>query len=102
MLKCLCVDDSNKPSEIPQSNWIKKGEEYTVLFARYLLPQKLLGLQLSEVMLDESCHPYEYFIASRFAFRKEDLQELIEFIQHCNDTSITLKELMEQTELVEQ
>lgn len=100
-LKCICINDKNKPNEIPDSHWIEEGEEYTILFARFLLPQRVLGFQLNEIMLDESCAPYEYFVANRFAFRKEDLQRLIEFIEDCSDMSISMKELLEKTEALD-
>lgn len=101
MLKCICINDKDRPSKIPETHWVKEGEEYTVLFAKFVLPQKTLGFQLNEIMLDEYCAPYEYFLANRFAFNKEDLQELIDFITHCNDISISMSELLEQTDVVE-
>ena len=27
----ICIDDSNKPIEIPSEKWLKKGQRYTVL-----------------------------------------------------------------------
>lgn len=27
----VCIDDSNRPPDIPNTNWIKKDVEYTVL-----------------------------------------------------------------------
>lgn len=26
----MCVDDSNRPNDIPETEWVKKGENYTV------------------------------------------------------------------------
>ena len=100
-LKCICINDKNRPEEIPESHWVKKGEEYTLLFARFVLPQRTLAFQLNEIMLDESCAPYEYFLANRFAFRQEDIQKLIDFIQDCNDMSLSMKELLEKTEVLD-
>jgi hypothetical protein len=80
---------------------VKEGEVYTVLFAKYLVLQGTLGFQLNEIMLDEYCAPYEYFQANRFAFNKEDLEELIEFIQHCNDISISMDELLKKTDTID-
>lgn len=31
MFKVVCINDFNRPPEIPTSCWIKKGEEYTVV-----------------------------------------------------------------------
>lgn len=100
MIKCICIDDSKRPKEIPPEKWVKKGEEYSIIFAIVVLPQRQLALQLDEIDLDESCMPYEYFLAKRFAFRKEDVDELVEFIKECGQVNLSIKEIMEQTELV--
>lgn len=100
MIKCICIDDSKRPKEIPPEKWVKKGEEYSIIFAIVVLPQRQLALQLDEIDLDESCMPYEYFLAKRFAFRKEDIDELVEFIKECGQVNLSIKEIMEQTELV--
>ena len=39
------------------------------------------GPMVAEIELDESCKPYEYFLASRFAFTQENLLLLMELIQ---------------------
>ena len=77
----------------------KMGQEYTIAFASYVLPQKELGLQIEGLELDESCFPYEYFLANRFGFTLEEFNKLIDFIKECNDIAISVKELMEQTKL---
>lgn len=101
MIKCVCIDDKNRPSRVPENKWVKKGEEYTVIFTLMVLPQKTLAVQLEEIDLDESCSPYSFFLANRFAFRQEDLQRLIEFIKECTEVNISIKELMEQTQATE-
>lgn len=100
MIRCLCIDDSNRPSEIPESKWVKMGQQYSIVFAIVVLPQRELGLQLDEIDLDESCHPYYYFLAKRFAFRLEDLDELINFIEQCGQVNLSINEIMEQAEFV--
>lgn len=97
MIKCICIDDKNRPKEIPENKWVKEGEEYTVIFTLFVLPQKKLAIQVNEINLDESCEPYTFFLASRFAFRVEDMEMLIEFIWECNEVNISIKDLMEQT-----
>lgn len=101
MIKCLCVDDTNKPSQIPQDKWIEKGKEYTILFSMTVLPQKQLAFQLYEIDLDDSCSPYEWFLANRFAFREEDLGNLIEFIQDCNKITFSVNELVKEINIDE-
>ena len=97
MVKCICIDDKNRPSKIPQNKWLKEGEEYTVIFTLTVLPQKTLAVQLEEIDLDESCMPYEFFLANRFAFTKDELEKLIAFIEECNDISLSIKDLLKQT-----
>jgi hypothetical protein len=102
MIKCICVDDAKKPNQIPENKWIKKGEEYHIVFTITVLPQKKLGVELYEITLDESCKPFEYFLANRFAFTKDNLEKLNELIKDCSDIEFSMDELMKETELVNQ
>ena len=101
MIKCLCINADNKPSKIPQHKWLEKDKEYTLSFSMTVLPQKKLAFQLEEIELDESCSPYTWFLADRFAFREEDLKRLIEFIEDCNKITFSIKELMKVTKVNE-
>lgn len=96
MIKCICVDDKNRPSKIPSEKWIKKGDEYTIMFAQFVKPQKQLAVQLAEVNLDESCAPFEYFLAKRFAIRKKDLDALHELIYESYQVNEMISEIAEQ------
>jgi hypothetical protein len=100
-IECICINDKNRPKEIPPFKWIKRDEKYTVIYTVTVLPQKQLAFHLAEIDLDESCHPYTYFLASRFAFTEENLLKLIELIKDCSDTDFSLTELLEQTQLEE-
>lgn len=72
MYKVECVNDQGKPNDIPNNQWIKKGNQYTVIKADYLnMQNRILGFQLEEVSL-EGCFPYLYFAASRFRPLTED------------------------------
>jgi hypothetical protein len=84
------VDDKDKPSQIPQEKWIEEGKEYTILFTMTVLPQKQLAFQLEEIDLDDSCSPYTWFLAKRFAFREQDLDEIIEYIKDSNHITISM------------
>lgn len=101
MIKCVCVDNDNRPSRVPESKWLEKGKEYTLAFTMTVHPQKKLAFQLQEIELDESCSPYTWFLASRFAFREEDLGRLIEFINECNKITFSVNELMKVTKVNE-
>lgn len=100
MIRCACVNSKDRPNEIPKDKWIKKGEIYTIVFAIVVLPQRELGLQLDEITLDESCAPYEYFLANRFAFLRDDLYKLQEFIRDCARVNMSIKELMNQSNIL--
>ena len=97
MVKCICINDKNRPSKIPKSKWLKEGQEYTIIFTLIVLPQKTLAVQLEEIDLDESCMPYEFFLANRFAFTQGELEKLIAFIEECNHVSLSIKDLLKQT-----
>lgn len=97
MIKCICINDKNRPSRVPETKWVKEGEEYTVIFTLVVLPQKTLAVQIDEIDLDESCRPYSFFLANRFAFRTEDLERLIEFIEQCTQVNMSIKDLLNQT-----
>ena len=97
MIKCVCINDKNRPSRVPANKWVKEGQEYTVIFTLVVLPQKTLAVQIDEVDLDESCRPYSFFLANRFAFRTEDLERLIEFIKECTQVNMSIKDLLNQT-----
>ena len=100
MIECICINDRQKPKEIPQNKWVKEGETYNVIYTVTVLPQKQLAFHLAEIELDESCAPYEYFLANRFAFTQENLLLLMELIKDCSETAFSMEELIEQTELV--
>ena len=97
MIKCLCIDAKNKPSVIPSDKWLEEGKEYTLAFSMTVLPQKKLAFQLQEIDLDDSCSPYTWFLARRFAFKKEDLVSLIEFVKDCNQVTLSVNDLMRET-----
>ena len=66
-MKVICINNSNKPNNIPDSEWIKKDEIYTVtsVKAMGLQPGKF-GYLLKEIQLSELSFPYELYDADRF------------------------------------
>ena len=101
MVECICIDDKNRPKEIPANKWLAKGNKYNVIYTVVVLPQRQLAFHLEEIDLDETCKPYEYFLANRFAFTEDNLEKLMELIEDCNQTSFSIEELMTQTELAD-
>lgn len=72
MFKVICINDAERPNEIPASKWIKKGEIYTVLeVAKMRVQGGILGFKLYERNIDD-CFPYQYFTATRFAVPTQD------------------------------
>jgi hypothetical protein len=82
-MKVICINNSNKPLEIPDSQWIELGQIYTVtqIIALALQPGKT-GFLLKEVSLSPDCFPYEFYSSDRFAkvvgLEKEAVEELEE------------------------
>ena len=101
MIKCVCINNNDRPSRIPVEKWLEQGKEYTLAFTMTVNPQKKLAFQVQEIDLDESCSPYSWFLADRFAFRQEDLDSLIEFIKECNNITFSINELMNVTNVDE-
>ena len=65
-MKVICLNDQNRPNEIPSTKWVKKDEMYTVTkLMKCNVQGGLLGFQLAEIDL-KGCEPYEYFAAHRF------------------------------------
>jgi hypothetical protein len=65
-MKIMCINDANRPKEIPQNKWVKKNEIYTLISVQNLLSSDSFGFVLDEIVLDESCFPYHYFNPDRF------------------------------------
>ena len=66
-MKVVCIDDSNKPLDIPEHKWVKKDNVYTIAkIVQLNLQKNTLGVELEEIDLKD-CFPYEYFLANRFA-----------------------------------
>lgn len=101
MIKCICINDFGKPKIIPEHKWVKEGEHYTIVFTTTVLPQKQLAFELDEINLDESCSPYEYFLAERFAIRESDIPKLHELIKESEQLSESVKDLIKQVNVFE-
>ena len=78
-----CINDGNRPKQVPVEKWIVKGQRYTVIATTQMnLQRNKIGLKLKEIELDQSCFPYEYFDADRFkmvepetAVAKQEIEE---------------------------
>lgn len=103
MFKAVCLDDQNRPKEIPLEKWVKAGELYTIIHvSKFKLQNWTQGVTLSEINLDESCKPYEAFRLSRFGFFAEDWDAFWRFAHECTELSkIDLEELLKEKRILE-
>ncbi|MDX2303282.1 MAG: hypothetical protein NW226_10800 [Microscillaceae bacterium] len=66
-IQVICIDDKNRPNEVPLSRWIKKGEIYHIIQIDKLTAQGgIYGCKLAEIDNDDLA-PYQYFRLTRFA-----------------------------------
>ena len=80
MIKCTCIDDSNRPVLFPEDKWIKKGNTYTITKVFELADETEFGISLLEInTINDSI--YNGFKLSRFAFEESDLIELMQIIE---------------------
>lgn len=103
MVKIQCINSKDRPNDIPKSKWIEYGEIYSVNFIVRCLPQNVLAFGLYEKPLDESCHPYQYFISTRFAVKPEDVDELLQMHKDLAELPESiLSELLGNSNLINQ
>lgn len=101
-VRIICINDKNKPKEIPQSLWVKKDEVYHILMIKYSIPSKTMAYSLEEIELDESCAPYEVFDAKRFAIHQDDIEEFQELAKDCSDfNSLDIGEIIKEIQVLE-
>lgn len=102
MIECRCIDDKNRPSDLPLSKWVKEEEKYHITFVTLCLPQKVFGYSLYEKPLGPECSPYEYFISTRFAVKKEDIEKIIQLYNDIAGVALSetqVKEILENSNL---
>jgi len=100
MVKCICIDDKNKPAEIPYSSWVKAEESYHITHVYYHPNQGIQGCSLYEKPLGEDCAPYETFKLARFGISVDDLAKLIELIKNCTELNdVDIQALIEESQL---
>ena len=103
MIDCICINDKDKPAQIPDSMWVKEGQPYTIVnITRHPAQQGIKGCELAEISLDESCAPYEMYKLGRFGFKPEDIERLIEFMHECTDLDkLDIVKLLEEEHILE-
>lgn len=104
MVKAICINDKDKPEEIPDSCWVKEGQVYHITWV-YKLPIQgfILACDLKEISLYEVDTIYNHYKLDRFALTEEDFYKLLELMKECSDISkeVNIEEILrENTELV--
>lgn len=89
--KVVCIDDRNRPSDVPVSLWVKKGSRYTVIGVVRMMRQGVYGFVLKEIDIS-GCFPYKNFSSHRFADA-----EGVDALQHRAEE--LLKEAVEEHQL---
>lgn len=96
---CLCIDDKNRPKEIPPQMWIMEGIQYNITHVYYHPNQGIQGVLLEEVQI-KNCPPYESYRLTRFAFTEEGFKQLKELMENCTElNNIDINKLIEESNL---
>ena len=101
MINCICIDDSNRPLEIPANKWPIKDKEYHITWIYFHAGQNISGVDLAEFKLDENNMPFRSYKLERFAIQKKDLEALLELMKICSTKIDINKAIEEQIEIVE-
>lgn len=104
-INCICIDDKNRPKEIPQELWIKFGTNYTITHVfKQINQNNIKGVELAEIDIS-NCKPYNSFRLSRFAIDVKDLFKFGEMLNDCTelnklDVNDFVRTLLEKGDLV--
>lgn len=99
MIPCICIDDTNKPSNIPNSLWVRRGNEYHITWIKHHKAQGIQGVELKELKLNEDCLPFNSYALKRFAIRKDDMDMFMELLAVCSGEKINLDKILTDVEI---
>jgi len=74
MNKVICIDDTHRPNEISSTQWIKKGEKYTVV---KMCISKLSNDKYFVLEEVQPPAPWGGYNIKRFGIAPEDIEELV-------------------------
>jgi hypothetical protein len=74
MNKVICTDDTHRPNEISSTQWIKKGEKYTVV---KMCISKLSNDKYFILKEVQPPAPWGGYNIKRFSIAPEDIEELV-------------------------
>jgi hypothetical protein len=87
-----CINDANRPKEIPLNQWVVKNQKYTVINVIVTMPGKK-GFILKEITLGKATFPYDSFNPLRFAVIESNADEI--------EAEESVNELMKELCLIE-
>ncbi len=97
-VKCLCINNKNRPKEVLPQNWINEGTEYTINYVYYHAGQGIQGVTLNEVQTKSEI--YSSYRLDRFAFTEEGIKDLIELMEDCTELGkLDIEELIKESNL---
>ncbi|GAB4409129.1 MAG: hypothetical protein OHK0053_35940 [Microscillaceae bacterium] len=74
-IRVICINDKERPNEVPTTRWIKEGNVYHIIQIDKLLAQGgIYGCKLAEINNDDLA-PYQYFRLDRFAVPEDLIDE---------------------------
>lgn len=71
--EAICIDDANRPPEIPVEKWVVKGRRYTVSKVMKSKSDGGYGFVIDELGLDDSNYPYNSIAIRRFGIPMDQL-----------------------------
>jgi hypothetical protein len=74
MNKVICTDDTHRPNEISSTQWIKKGEKYTVV---KMCISKLSNDKYFVLEEVQPPAPWGGYNIKRFGIAPEDIEQLV-------------------------
>jgi hypothetical protein len=94
MARCICINDKNRPKEIGVDKWVKKDMPYTIIDIQVINKQnKILAVQLEEIDLDETNHPYYFFRLDRFMIPIDDWELFLTIFRASEEASKLISEI---------
>lgn len=96
MIQAICINDKNKPEDFPSGKWVKKNNLYHITYVWWHPIQKVMGVSLKEINLD-NVPKYDSFNISRFGIMKKDLEAFIELAKACTEMNdIDFNQMIEE------
>ena len=98
-MKVICINNKYRANEIKESNWLKLGEEYTVV---KLLKSVITGEQFYELEEVKPDSPYGGYKVTRFAIPESEILKFCAMFNVDIPTDDDLLELLKEKQVLEE